>query len=560
MTSMQSPQEKTLTAINVDPASLSSRSPSLTFAIPQELESWRPKRKFLLVVTAAGETNAAPVLEIGRILAARGHTVEFGTLRGREYWATKHDFVSKIHILGPEITAEEDEVQYFNVNKWSLKGDFSAVVQCRKFLEESWPNVYAALKILVTDPNTRPDFILADYLVDAARDMSFEYDIPIATHWPQMPTLMCPCPYIPGHAGLQLDALTSENASMWQRVKSELVLVRALPALFDYMLWQRKRRQAAGVERMLPMLRKPNNLCLINSCFGMEKPKDLPPFVAAVGPILADSYPPLTEDLQHFLDCRERVLYIALGSHVILPNERFEKLMTGVMKAMTNGLIDGVIWSIREVARKKLDRNHVLYDKHGRPLTAGDLLDGCVADWAVLPWVPQRAVLDHPHLCIYLTHGGASSTNEVIYHGIPAICLGVYFDQLAYAIRMREAGVAETLERDTFTADQVQAKVEKIIHDEGGHIERNVKRMKYVARIASRRKYLAADLIEEVLFDHEGRGLEGPNPRPMHLQTADMRMGFFKARNWDMYTVIVIALLVFFGIVIAMPVALAKKV
>ena len=59
----------------------------------------------------------SPVLEIGRILAARGHEVEFGTLQAREHWASKHNFVSKIHILGPKITAKEDAKQYFNVNK-----------------------------------------------------------------------------------------------------------------------------------------------------------------------------------------------------------------------------------------------------------------------------------------------------------------------------------------------------------------------------------------------------------------------------------------------------------
>ena len=399
-------------------------------------------------------------------------------------------------------------------------------MQCRKFLEESWPHVYAALTILVSKPQNRPDFILADYLVDAVRNVSFEHNIPIATHWPQMPTLMCPLPYIPGHTGLQLDALTSEHASMWQRVKSELVLVRALPNLLRFIFWQRKRRRDVGVNRMLPMLRKPNNLCLVNSCFGMEVPKNLPPLVVAIGPVLANTYPPLTADLQDFLKYRERVLYVALGSHVMLPNKRFEKLMTGVMMAMNRGLIDGVIWSIREVARGKLDRTHILYNRHGRPVTAGNLLDSNVIDWAVLPWVPQRAVLDHPHIRIYLTHGGASSTNEVIWHGIPALCLGVYFDQLQYAIRIKEAGVAEILKRDIFSADEVNSKIKLLLQDSRGDFKRNVTRMKLIARSTGRRKYLAANLIKEVLFDHEGRGIGGPNPRPMHLQTADIRMSF----------------------------------
>ena len=166
----------------------------------------------------------------------------------------------------------------------------------------------------------------------------------------------------------------------------------------------------------------------------------------AVGPILVDSYPPLTEDLQVLLHRRQRVLYLALGSHVILSNERYEKLVMGVMKATMSTLIDEAIGSIRDVARKKPDRNHVLYDKHGRLVTADDLLEGGSIDWVVLPWVPLRTVLNHPHLCIYLKHKVASSTNEVISQGISAICLGVYVDQPSYAIRMRDAGAAEIYE------------------------------------------------------------------------------------------------------------------
>ncbi|KAL5691218.1 hypothetical protein EMGR_007144 [Emarellia grisea] len=58
-----------------------------------------------------------------------------------------------------------------------------------------------------------------------------------------------------------------------------------------------------------------------------------------------------------------------------------------------------------------------------------------------------------------------------------------------------------------------------------------------IAHVASRRKQLGADLIEEVLYDTELRVVGGTEARPMHLQTADMRMPVYKARNWDLMAV-----------------------
>lgn len=62
--------------------------------------------------------------------------------------------------------------------------------------------------------------------------------------------------------------------------------------------------------------------------------------------------------------------------------------------------------------------------------------------------------------------------------------------------------------------------------------------MKRIAHIAVRRKEHAADLIEEFMYDDELRFNDGGREsRPMHLQTADMRMPVYKARNWDLYAV-----------------------
>lgn len=467
-----------------------------------------------------------------------------------------------MHILGPGVPQEVEEASYLRMTDWkapSLKADWAPIFDTRRFLESSWKFVYPSLSDLMKDPGSRPDFILSDYLVEAVRDMAVEHDIPICMHWPQMPTNMLPASYIPGVPGLQVKVLTSEHATLWQRLENELGRLRALPAFINYQRWLRMMRAGAGVSRMLPSTPKPDYLLLVNSFFGLATPKDLPPTVVAVGPILSDTYPPLTEQLQTFVQTHRKILYVALGTHVLLRDETLRCILAGVADSLHTGVIDGVIWSIRGMARAQLALASQAPGRLSAQYTVADLLSGHNPSIFFLEFAPQRALLEHPHTSLYITHAGTSSTNEAAFHGIPVISIGIYFDQLQNSMRLRDAGVSVALDKTTFSADDLSAAITQITQDREGAFARNVQRLKRIARIASRRKYLAADLIEEVLADHEGRhvvGRGGACERPMHLQTADMRMPLWKVRNWDLYACVVTSMVLGVGIVGVVPIAL----
>lgn len=101
-------------------------------------------------------------------------------------------------------------------------------------------------------------------------------------------------------------------------------------------------------------------------------------------------------------------------------------------------------------------------------------------------------------------------------------------------MRLRDAGVSIPLQKDSFTSQQLGQAIEKIMEDENGDFKRNTQRLKAIARVASRRKYYAADLIEEFMADWEGRKGTG---RTMHLQTADARMPRWKLSSLDLLAV-----------------------
>ncbi|KAH7159720.1 hypothetical protein B0J13DRAFT_616525 [Dactylonectria estremocensis] len=109
---------------------------------------------------------------------------------------------------------------------------------------------------------------------------------------------------------------------------------------------------------------------------------------------------------------------------------------------------------------------------------------------------------------------------------------------------MEEAGVSLQLEKNTFTAEQVVSHLSTLLNEETNEsYMRNVKRMENIARTASRRKHHAAGLVEEVMYDSELRVA-----RPMHLQTADMRMPWWKAQNLDL---VLFSLVNFVGLPVA---------
>lgn len=489
----------------------------------------------------------APVLEIGRVLAARGHTIEFATLEGQEHWVESEDygFITKVYLLGSGPTEEQLEAHYRRSQKWDVTKGLGASMESKYLFDSFWPQTYHGLKGIMDNSATRPGMMIADFFVDAVKDIHVEYRLPIAVVWPNMPFLMMPCSYIPGQPGFQLEGtLTSETASMWLRIRNELVVVTGLGAILKWMNWTKQMRRANNVHYPTHRIQKPDYLVLVNSFFGLEVPRDLPPTCALVGPLLSPTYPSLDDSCQTFLGEHRSVLYIALGTHVIMSNQDTVKIINGVMCLMQEQLIDGVIWAIGRKSRQDLDGNQTFQTKdNSGTIRMSHLLSNKHTDWLFPLFAPQRAILDHESTKLYFTHGGGSSANEALYHGKPLISMGFFFDQIANTTRLVAAGVAESLNKFHFTSDELYAKIKMILQSgENGNkdYQCNVLRMKRIAHIAAKRKNYAADLVEELMYDNELRFSNSDcrrELRPMHLQTADMRMPAYKAKNWDLYAV-----------------------
>lgn len=379
--------------------------------------------------------------------------------------------------------------------------------------------------------------------------MTIQYGLPIALHYSQMPTSMLYASYIPGIPGLQFEILTSENASLQQRLLNDLLPLRLLGSFIRHGAWLREMRAAAGVNWALPRAKKPDHLILVNSFFGLEVPKDLPPLVAPVGPILSETMPQLGPELSGFIEARRRILYISLGTHVLLSHDVLYKILTGAAKALQDNLFDGVIWSMRGLAKKQFEFKADLPPELGLPkATVGDLFDNVHPNFVLVTFAPQRAILEHAHTVAFLSHCGPASANEAAYHGVPIVGIGVYFDQLQCALRLRDAGVAVILDKTSFSPDDIREALHQVSMDEDGTFKINCRRLRQIARIASRRKFHAADLIEEVLIHADAKAELGRLGLPLHLQTADTRLPRWKANAWDLKLIKLVSVACVWGV------------
>lgn len=75
-------------------------------------------------------------------------------------------------------------------------------------------------------------------------------------------------------------------------------------------------------------------------------------------------------------------------------------------------------------------------------------------------WIPQTAVLAHPRVKAFVSHCGATSVNEAIYHKVPIIALPFFHDQRFLGQKAVEIGAATAcLMKDSFEPKEARAAI-----------------------------------------------------------------------------------------------------
>ncbi|RUP47822.1 hypothetical protein BC936DRAFT_145300 [Jimgerdemannia flammicorona] len=370
---------------------------------------------------------------------------------------------------------------------------------------------------------------------------------------------------------------TTETLSLWRRL--ELSILSPLLGIVDMHLLMGELetlRRKHGVPPDLPSFDESQDvLQLINTFFGFEagirvfvlmgkvlkqtqsKPSfhppppmlntlqpavPLPPNVHVVGPILSDTYPDLPLDLSTFLSTKRFVVYVAFGGGAALSGPIVQLILDGLLGLLDDGIIDGVVWGYGMTDPQNFPMEVVI---RGRRVTREEMMEkekgeGRQDYVRLMKWVPQFAVLATECVKVFVSHGGAQSSHEALFNGKRLLVMPVTADQPRNAHKLVRAGVALRLSHHNLTSSEVREKVTALVQDPTGGFAEGARRLRELAQVGSRRKRYAADLIEEVVYASR----VGEEKKLEWLETADRRMPWWKANNVDLWSLVVVVVVI----------------
>ncbi|KAF9418805.1 hypothetical protein HW555_004472 [Spodoptera exigua] len=237
---------------------------------------------------------------------------------------------------------------------------------------------------------------------------------------------------------------TKNPTSFWGRLRNLYLNV------YDYFWWRYwfLEKQEELVRKYIPNLPQPvpslydleknASLLFLNSHFSFQSPVAFLPNIVEIGGIhLKESDSKLPDDLQKILDrATEGVVYVNFGSNVRSSELPIEK---------KNALIN---------VFKRLNQT-VLWKWEA------ESLDEKPDNVIVRKWMPQKEILSHPNIKVFLSHGGLIGTLEAVFHGVPIIGIPIYGDQYKNLIKAEEAGTGTTL----LFHDINEENLERLLHE-----------------------------------------------------------------------------------------------
>ncbi|CAB5322183.1 unnamed protein product [Rhizophagus irregularis] len=501
--------------------------------VPRNIDIENSSKNILVGSYIGGRSHLKPMLDVATILIERGHNVTLLT-SGKYEPSSEYPGLKQI-TLGPIVTFKNNK--RMNIHK---DIDYRGLLQLMELTTAVYKINYEKFKHAAKENNI--DLFICDALAnEPCTDVANNLNKPVVGFTTSM-QIMDPKSY--KSDPLMGCNISLENESFFERFRCTLIQPLQIAYVFGPFARRlsdiRDQMNIKSVSGKVPKV----SLALIDTFFGFELPQSSAPNVQEIGPVLSEEYPPLTPELSDFINGHKRVLYVAFGTRFYTTIENNNKILQSFVEAINNKIIDGVVWALVETSKDNFSPTLGLTD--GTQVQTLPILNNEHPHIHITKFVPQFAVLNHTNTKLFFSHGGAGSTHESLYTGTPMLVLPFGGDQMGNAQKLKKsAGIALLLNKHALDVNDIVSKIDFLLNDE--HIKKNSKRMKYLARINSNRKYRAADLIEYMLYSG---GLDEYSDDDFLKEwiPAESRMGFIKANNLDVYGVLLIIIFTLIGI------------
>lgn len=160
-----------------------------------------------------------------------------------------------------------------------------------------------------------------------------------------------------------------------------------------------------NAKRTFDEVYKSSAIHFINSHVSSASARPYLPNMIEIGGIHVESAKSLPSDIQQFLDsCDEGVIVFSMGSNIQAIDWPLDK--REVFVKVFGKLKQKVLWKYEN-----------------------DTLPGKSDNVMISKWLPQRDVISHPNVKLFITHGGLLGTTEALVEGVPLLGIPIIGDQ-----------------------------------------------------------------------------------------------------------------------------------
>uniref|UniRef100_A0A2H8TKY0 UDP-glucuronosyltransferase n=1 Tax=Melanaphis sacchari TaxID=742174 RepID=A0A2H8TKY0_9HEMI len=301
-------------------------------------------------------------------------------------------------------------------------------------------------------------------------------------------------------------------------------MINTYDYLYSHMVFKWVDRESTAIGRKYfgsdapdaDTLMKNSSLVFVNGHYTVDLTKPLLPNFVNIGGIHLVQPKPLPRDIEQYInDSPNGVIFFTLGSVILL-----ETAPAYLQKAFVEGL--------REIPQRVLWK----YDVPN--------IENLPLNVKVGKWFPQRDILEHKNVKLFISHGGMSGIYEAIDSGIPVLGIPLFFDQSHNIANIAYWGAGIMLDHRTLTKDKFVNAIKEMITN---YDKYKLKAMELSKRFKDRPKTPKEEVIywTEYVIKHKGAH---------HLKTAALKLSWYQYFLIDILITFVLIVLVSLSIII----------
>lgn len=495
---------------------------------------WDSASRLLLLLVVAGPLTTPPPADGMRVLAVE-------TIAGKSHWNFMRAVLRSLTDAGHAVTVftpflDGDRDNYTEVDTsaaFRMKLDVDLAEVLEKFAKPS-----SILPLIVTISRSLCDAIFRDDRMVAAMRPSSDggsvYDMVIvepvgsecvshaATAMGLPLVFVVPSPMISHFEGPFLGHVPNPAAvshlmaghavprSFVQRFGNSVLLAYSV-FLVRYAEWSLKRQDAAAPKPFDVLEPVRPSAVFVNSHFATEASRPLPPNVVQVGGLHLEQPKSLPPDILEFInESSHGVIYFTFGSVV-------------KMSTMPNYIQKSFKEALAQVPQR------VLWKYEGE-------MEDVPPNVMIKKWFPQRDILLHPNVKLFISHGGISGVYETVDAGVPVLGFPLFYDQHRNIANLVDAGMAISMELLSVSTDIILNSILELINNEKYSINAKITSARFKDRPMSPEKLIV--YWTEYIHRHKGAP---------HLKSHALNLTWYQYFLLDVIaTVLILSLIILF--------------